>query len=55
MSKLEVCKDEMSDTFAEAGISSQKPVAGVDDNNKMVVILNCSTIIHVLFGDRSKL
>ena len=55
LSKLQVSKDAIIETVAEAVLSEQKPVAVLDDNNNMVGILNCSTIIHVLFGDRSKL
>jgi len=54
LSELQVSKDAIIETVAEAVLSEQKPVAVLDENNNIVGILNCSTIIHVLFGDRSK-
>jgi len=54
LSELQVSKDAIIETVAEAVLSEQKPVAVLDENNKIVGVLNCSTIIHVLFGDRSK-
>jgi glycine betaine/proline transport system ATP-binding protein len=54
LSKLQVSKDAIIETVAEEVLSEQKPVAVLDENNNIVGVLNCSTIIHVLFGDRSK-
>ncbi len=54
LSELQVSKDAIIETVAEAVLSEQKPVAVLDENNNIVGVLNCSTIIHVLFGDRSK-
>jgi glycine betaine/proline transport system ATP-binding protein len=53
LSELQVSKDAIIETVAEEVLSQQKPVAVLDNDGKVVGILNCSTIIHVLFGDRS--
>ena len=53
LSELQVSKDAIIETVAEEVLSQQKPVAVLDNYGKVVGILNCSTIIHVLFGDRS--
>ena len=52
LSELQVSKDAIIETVAEEVLSQQKPVAVLDNDGKVVGILNCSTIIHVLFGDR---
>ena len=53
LSELQVSKDAIIETVAAEVLSQQKPVAVLDNDGKVVGILNCSTIIHVLFGDRS--
>ena len=53
LSDLQVSKDAIIETVAEEVLSQQKPVAVLDDNGKTVGLLNCSTILHILFGDRS--
>jgi len=53
LSDLQVSKDAIIETVAEKVLSQQKPVAVLDDNGKTVGLLNCSTILHILFGDRS--
>ena len=53
LSDLQVSKDAIIETVAEKVLSQQKPVAVLDDDGKTVGLLNCSTILHILFGDRS--
>ena len=53
LSDLQVSKDAIIETVAEEVLSQQKPVAVLDDDGKTVGLLNCSTILHILFGDRS--
>ena len=53
LSDLQVSKDAIIDTVAEEVLSQQKPVAVLNKDGKIVGVLNCSTILHVLFGDRS--
>ena len=53
LSELQVSKDAIIETVAEEVLSQQKPVAVLDKDGNTVGILNCSTILHVLFGDRS--
>jgi glycine betaine/proline transport system ATP-binding protein len=53
LSTLRVSKDAIIETIAEAVLSESKPVPVIDDTDKMIGILNCSTIIHMLFGDKS--
>ena len=55
LSKLKVSKDAIIETVAEAVLSEQKPVAVLDKDNNVVGVLNCSTILQVLFGERSSL
>jgi len=54
LSDLKVSKDAIIETVAEEVLSQQNPVAVLDDDGKTVGLLNCSTILHILFGDRSK-
>tara|TARA_B110000003_G_C16649336_1_gene533499 strand:- start:2472 stop:3542 length:1071 start_codon:yes stop_codon:yes gene_type:complete len=53
LSELKVSKDAIIETVAEEVLSQQKPVAVLDDKGNTVGLLNCSTILHILFGDRS--
>jgi len=53
LSDLQVSKDAIIETVAEDVLSQQKPVAVLDDKGNTVGLLNCSTILHILFGDRS--
>ena len=53
LSDLQVSKDAIIETVAEEVLRQQKPVAVLDDDGKTVGLLNCSTILHILFGDRS--
>ena len=53
LSDLKVSKDAIIETVAEEVLSQQKPVAVLDEDGKIVGLLNCSTILHILFGDRS--
>tara|TARA_Y100000389_G_scaffold34827_1_gene29618 strand:+ start:1771 stop:2817 length:1047 start_codon:yes stop_codon:yes gene_type:complete len=53
LSDLKVSKDAIIETVAEEVLSQQRPVAVLDENDNVVGVLNCSTILHVLFGDRS--
>ena len=51
MSSLRVAQDAIIETVAERVLSETKPVPVVDDRNNIVGILNCSTVIHILFGE----
>ena len=53
LSSLQVSKDAIIETVAEEVLSQQKPVAVLNNKGKIVGILNCSTILHILFGDRA--
>ena len=53
LSDLKVSKDAIIETVAEEVLSQQKPVAVLDDDGRTIGLLNCSTILHILFGDRS--
>jgi glycine betaine/proline transport system ATP-binding protein len=52
MSQLRVSKDAIIETVCEAVLSEQKPVAVVDENDKVVGALHCSKVIHILFGTK---
>ena len=54
LSSLQVSKDAIIETVAEEVLSQQKPVAVLNNKGKIVGVLNCSTILHILFGDRSR-
>ena len=54
MSKLKVSKDAIIETVAEAVLSEVKPVPVIDSQNNIIGVLNCSTIIHILFGDKNQ-
>jgi len=51
MSSLRVAQDAIIETVAERVLSETKPVPVVDDRNNIVGVLNCSTVIHILFGE----
>lgn len=51
MSHLRVSQDAIIETVAEQVLSEAKPVPVVDDQDNIVGVLNCNTIIHILFGD----
>ena len=53
LSDLQVSKDAIIETVAEEVLGQQKPVAVLDDDGNTIGLLNCSTILHILFGDRS--
>ena len=53
LSDLQVSKNAIIETVAEEVLSQQKPVAVLNKDGKIVGVLNCSTSLHVLFGDRS--
>ncbi|PCM46152.1 quaternary amine ABC transporter ATP-binding protein [Marinobacter sp. ANT_B65] len=50
MSDVTVSEDAIIETVAEFVLTEQKPVAVIDAEDKIVGVLNSSTIIHVLFG-----
>ncbi len=50
VSSIRVSKDAVIETVAEAVLNEQKPVPVVDDDDKMVGVLNSKSIIHILFG-----
>jgi len=51
LSALRVPKNAIIETVAEAVLNEQKPVAVVDDKGDIVGVLNCKTIVHILFGN----
>ncbi len=51
MSDLRVPGNAIIETVAEAVLNQTRPVHVVDENDKMIGILNNKTIIHVLFGE----
>ena len=55
LSNLRISKDAVIETVAEAVLSETNPVPVVDAQDKMIGILNCKTIIHILFGDKSSI
>jgi len=50
---LQVSKDAIIETVAEAVLSESKAVSVVDSNNRVVGILHPSKVISVLFGGRA--
>ncbi len=50
VSSVRVSKDAIIETVAEAILNETKPVPVVDENDKMVGVLNHKSIIHTLFG-----
>ena len=53
-SAMTVHKDAIIETVAEAVLNEVHPVQVVDDAGVPVGVLNCKTIIHILFGSRGK-
>ena len=51
-SNIRVSKDAIIETVAEDVLNQIKPVAVVDENDQVIGILQCKTIIHVLFGKK---
>ena len=51
---LRVSKDAIIETVAEAVLNEQKPIAVVDENDKIVGVIHHSKVIHVLFGDNKE-
>ena len=54
-STMTVHQDAIIETVAEAVLNETHPVQVVDDAGVPVGVLNCKTIIHILFGSRGKL
>ena len=54
LSDLRVSKDAIIETVVEAVLNEKKPVAVVDENDKIVGALHNSKVIHVLFGDSTQ-
>ena len=54
LSDLKVSKDAIIETVAEAVLNEDKPVAVVDENDKIVGTLHYSKVIHMLFGDSTQ-
>ena len=51
---LKVSKDAIIATVAEAVLNEVKPVAVVDENDKIVGTLHYSKVIHMLFGESTQ-
>ncbi len=54
LSNLKVSKDAIIETVAEAVLNEDKPVAVVDENDKVVGTLHYSKVIHMLFGESTQ-
>lgn len=54
LSGLKVSKDAIIETVAEAVLTERKPVAVLDENEKIVGVLHASNVISVLFGGSAK-
>lgn len=54
LSDLKVSKDAIIETVAEAVLTERKPVAVLDENEKIVGVLHASNVISVLFGGSAK-
>lgn len=52
-SDLQVSEDAIIQTVAEAVLGEQKPVAVIDANNKIVGVVLCSKVVHILFGENT--
>jgi glycine betaine/proline transport system ATP-binding protein len=52
VSAMTVHKDAIIETVAEAVLNEMHPVHVVDDTGVPVGVLNCKTILHILFGSR---
>lgn len=50
LSKLRVSKDAIIETVAESVLNETRPVPVVNDQDKVVGVLNRKSIIHILFG-----
>ena len=50
LSELKVPRNAVIETVAEAILSTNKPVAVVDESNEIVGTLHASHVLHVLFG-----
>ena len=50
LSDITVAKDAVIDTIAEHVLSEQKPVAVVDEQGKIVGVVNKTSIIQIMFG-----
>jgi glycine betaine/proline transport system ATP-binding protein len=51
---LRVSKDAIIETVVEAVLNEQKPIAVVDENDKIVGVIHNSKVIHVLFGNNKE-
>ena len=54
LSNLKVSKNAIIETVAEAVLNEDKPVAVVDENDKVVGTLHYSKVIHMLFGESTQ-
>ena len=54
LADLKVSKDAIIETVAEAVLNEQKPIAVVDENDKIVGVIHNSKVSHVLFGDNKE-
>ncbi len=54
VSSLKVHRDAIIETVAEAVLTEKQSVQVVDDTGVPVGILNCKTILHILFGERGQ-
>ncbi|MFP6775905.1 MAG: betaine/proline/choline family ABC transporter ATP-binding protein [PS1 clade bacterium] len=54
LSDLRVSKDAIIETVVVEVLSEKKPVAVVDNNDKIVGVLHYSKVIHTLFGENAK-
>ena len=52
LSDLKVSKNEIIENVAEKILTQEKPVAVIDENNKIVGTVHPSKIIHTVFGGK---
>ena len=55
VSDLQVSKDAIIETVAEAVLNAGKPVSVIDDSGQIVGAVHASRVVKVLFGGRSQL
>ena len=54
VSDLQVPKDAIIETVAEAVLNAGKPVTVIDDSGQIVGAVHASRVVKVLFGGRSQ-
>jgi glycine betaine/proline transport system ATP-binding protein len=52
LSEIRVSKDTIIEDVAEVVLNETNPVPVITDNGEIIGMLNCTTIIHILFGKK---